>query len=300
MLQTSPTDNLFRAFDPTPLPFDQSGDARSPFASGGGLALAAAPVPAGSRDGVATPWFQPATPVDPPLSGAGWGGTGSQGGAIMSLISSLLGAVQQLVSSLFGGSLPGTGQSPGGQGPCGRAPGAPQGPNAQQFFGDADLGSVGDPHLSLVGTRHGTDGDAHVDEHFDSMTSHRDLFDSRDVAGGYRVSTAVSQPDANGVTTNRSATVHAGFGQDAITLRADGSFTVLDDGNPIALGKGQSAKLSGGETVRADNDGSLVVSAGTANGGSISTTLRALGGRVDVTAHAHGIDVGGDLVNHAP
>ncbi len=169
----------------------------------------------------------------------------------------------------------------------------------QQFFGDADLSSVGDPHLALVGTRQGTGGDAHVDEHFDSMTSHRDLFDSGDVAGGYRVSTAVSQPDANGVTTNRSATVHAGFGQDAITLRADGSFTVLDDGNPIALGKGQSAKLSGGETVRADNDGSLVVSAGTANGGSISTTLRAVAGRVDVTAHAHGIDLGGDLVNHA-
>ena len=29
MLQTSPTDNLFRAFDPTPLPFDR-GTPRAP------------------------------------------------------------------------------------------------------------------------------------------------------------------------------------------------------------------------------------------------------------------------------
>lgn len=284
MLQTSPTDNLLRAFDPAPLPFDQAAAARSPLAAGGGLALTGARVPAGTADGIATPWFQPATPVDPPFPGGGWGGAGSgssgggngQGGAILSLISSLIGAVQQLVSSLFGGT-----------------------PPAGQFFRDADLSSTGDPHLALSGTRCGPGGDAHVDDRFDSMTSHRDLFDSRDVPGGYRVSTAVSQPDAKGVTTNRSATVHAGFGQDAITMRADGSFTVVDDGNPIALAKGRSATLSGGETVRADDDGSLVVSARSANGGgSIATTLRAVAGHVDVTAHAHGIDLGGDLVNH--
>ena len=54
--------------------------------------------------------------------------------------------------------------------------------------------------------------------------------------------------------------------------------------------------LPGGETVRANDDGSLVVSAETVHGRSISTTLRAVDGRVDVTAHAHEIDLGGDLV----
>lgn len=289
MLQTSPTDNLFRAFDPTPRPFDEAADGRGPFASGGGFALAGARVPAGSGDGIATPWFRPATPVDPPLPGGGWGG-GAQGGAVLGLISSLIGAVQQLVSSLFGGNVPGGGQMPGG----------PRG-GPDQFFRDADLSSTGDPHLALAGTRHGPGGDVHVDERFDSMASHRDLIDCDDIAGGYRVSTAVSRPDAHGATTNRSATVHAGFGRDAVTMRADGSFTVLDGGRPIALGKGRSATLSGGETVRANDDGSLTVSAATvAGGGSIATTLRAVDGRVDVTAHAHGVELGGDIVNHAP
>lgn len=302
MLQTSPTDNLFRAFDPTPHPFDEAADGRGPFASGGGFALAGARVPAGSGDGIATPWFRPATPVDPPLPGGGWGGFGGwgggvQGGAVLGLISSLIGAVQQLVSSLFGGNVPGAGQGPG----PGQGPGAPQGGSAQQFFRDADLSSTGDPHLVLSGTRCGPGGDAHVDERFDSMTSHGDLIDCDDIAGGYRVSTAVSRPDAHGVTTNRSATVHAGFGRDAVTMRADGSFTVVDGGRPIALGKGRSATLSGGETVRANDDGSLTVSAATVGGrGSIATTLRAVDGRVDVTAHAHGVELGGDIVNHAP
>jgi hypothetical protein len=292
MLQTSPTDSLLRAFDPAPHPFGEPADARGTFAAGGWPALGGTPVPA-ANDGVTTPWFRPATPVDPPLPG-GWGGSagpgwsaGGQGGAILGLISGLLGAVQQLVSSLFGGNGAGAGQFPGG----------PQG-GGQRFFRDADLSSTGDPHLALVGTRCGPGGNAQVNEHFDSMTSHRDLFDSRDVAGGYRVSTAVSEPDANGVTTNRSATVHAGFGRDTVTVHADGSFSVLDGGEPRALAKGQSATLSGGEIVRANDDGSLTVSATAANGGSVATTLRAVAGRVDVTAHAHGIDLGGDLVNH--
>lgn len=301
MLQTSPADALLRAFDPAPHPFEPTAlpfgeaDARGAFPAGG-TALGGTPVP-GANDGVAAPWFRPAPPVDVPLPGVNWGGSGStggwgaggaEGGTVLGLISSLLGAVQQLVSSLFGGSAPGTGQ----------VPGPPQDGGGRQFFRDADLSSTGDPHLALTGTRGGPGGGTKVDERFDSMTSHRDLFDSRDVAGGYRVSTTVSEPDANGVTTNRSATVHAGFGGDAVTMRADGSFSVLDGGQPRALAKGQSATLSGGETVRANDDGSLTVSATAANGGSVATTLRAVAGRVDVTAHAHGLDLGGDIVNH--
>ena len=121
------------------------------------------------------PWFQSTIPVDPPLPGGGWGGglPGAQGGAILGLISSLIGAVQQLVSSLFGGQAPGAGQ----------APGSPWNGQGHAFFHDADLSSTGDPHLALVGTRHGPGGDGHVNDRFDSMTSHRDLFDSDDIAG---------------------------------------------------------------------------------------------------------------------
>jgi hypothetical protein len=308
MLQTNPADFLARAFDPGASPFDQAGLARGAFGPGANPP-AGALVPAGIDDGVATPWFQPRIPVDPPLPGGNWGngagnwgnssGTGDaanqQGGAIFSLISSLIGTVQQLVSSMLGGGSAGAGQPPG----AGQWPGARQNGGPHQYFSDADLSSTGDPHLALTGTRGGPGGAAgRVDEHFDSMTSHRDLFDSADIAGGYRVSTTVSQPDANGVTTNRSATVHAGFGGDTITMRGDGSFSIVDDGSSIALAKGRSATLSGGETVSANQDGSLLVSAGTAGGGTIATTLRAVDGHVDVTAYAHGIDLGGDIVNH--
>ena len=57
--------------------------------------------------------------------------------------------------------------------------------------------------------------------------------------------------------------------------------------------------LSGGETVSENQDGSLVVSARSATGGTIATTLRATGAGVDVTTHAHAIAVGGDAISHA-
>jgi hypothetical protein len=284
MLQTSPTDFFVRSFD----------QSASPFAQAGAFPLAGANVPAADADGIATPWFQPPAAFDPSRSGGWAAGPGSpgaanpQGGTIASMISSLIGTVQQLVSSILGGNVPGASPPPGAQ----------TNASAQQFFANADVSSTGDPHLAIVGTREGPGGNTQVDQHFDSMTSHRDLLDSADVGGGYRVSTTVSPPDANGVTTNRSATVHAGFGQDAVTMRGDGSFSVVDDGGQIALGKGQTATLSGGETVTENQDGSLVVSARGSQGGSIATTLRAVDGRVDVTAHASGIDVGGDVVNH--
>jgi hypothetical protein len=67
----------------------------------------------------------------------------------------------------------------------------------------------------------------------------------------------------------------------------------------VRLGKGESALLSGGETVSENQDGSLIVSARSATGGTIATTLRANGAGVDVTTHAHEIAVGGDAIEHA-
>ncbi len=44
-------------------------------------------------------------------------------------------------------------------------------------------------------------------------------------------------------------------------MNRDGSFAVFDNGSEVRLGKGESATLSGGETVSENQDGSLLVSA---------------------------------------
>lgn len=158
---------------------------------------------------------------------------------------------------------------------------------------DLDIASVGDPHLSETGR---LAGGARIDKHFESMTGHDDLVHARDVAGGYRVSTATTTPAANGVTWNREASVHANGGADRISMRNDGTFTISNGGTPLALTAGQSATLAGGETVRDNEDGSLTVSAGDGNGGTIATTLRAAGNGVDVTTHIHALHAGGDVI----
>ncbi len=282
MMQPTWSGPTARTFDPLLPPFespDDLGARAQPYASAAGGAPAA-----GAGDGLAPPWYRPAPPATDPPSAGGWGcAWGQQSGGATGLISSLIGTIQQLLSALLGGQ-PGQSGQPGQLG----------GPG--QRFSEVDLGSTGDPHLSAVGTRAGPGGGTPVDEHFDSMTDHRDLLDSADVAGGYRVSTAVTQPDAKGVTYNRSATVQTGGGR--ITLERDGSFSIADDGRAVALAKGQSVTLSGGETVGENQDGSLVVRASGMQGGSIATTLRATGSGVDVTAHAQDLEVGGDIVSH--
>jgi hypothetical protein len=108
----------------------------------------------------------------------------------------------------------------------------------------------------------------------------------------------VTQPDANGVTWNDSATVHTNFNQDSVTMQRDGTFSVVEGNQSVALAKGQTVTLSGGETVTENADGSLVVAAANQRGGTMSTTLRAAANGVDVTTHAHEVPVGGDVVQH--
>jgi hypothetical protein len=137
-----------------------------------------------------------------------------------------------------------------------------------------------------------------VNAHWDSMTSHGDLVHSDQIAGGYRVSTAVTAPGAGGVTYNQSATVHTNYGQDSVTMNHDGTFAIDNDGQAVTLAKGQSTTLSGGATVSANQDGSLTVSATNAQGGSISTTMRCSGQGVDVDSHGREIALGGDAIAH--
>jgi hypothetical protein len=256
----------------------------------GGFARAQAP------DGIARPWWASGAVSD---NGSGtnqvsslFGASSASNISIAGLITGLVSLLQQLVGSFLNQS---QNQTPA------QNPAQPQNQTCSaggsgQRFDDLDVSSTGDPHLAATGTR---EGGGAVDAHWDSMTSQNDLVHSTQIDGGYRISTAVTQAGANGVTSNQSATVHANFDQDAVTMNRDGSFAIYDNGAEVRLGKGESAVLSGGETVSENQDGSLVVGARSATGGTIATTLRANGAGVDVTTHAHEIAVGGDAIAHA-
>ena len=257
----------------------------SPFRTGGGS-------PAQQSDAIARPWWcgntGNGTSGGDPLSNF-FGSSNAAGNApLLGLMSGLIGTIQQLLGAFLN-------QSPGANQPGTTVP-TPAGP--QQGFANVDVSSTGDPHIAETGTRDAAGGGQAVDTRWDSMTSHDDLVHSNQIDGGYRVSTAVTQPGANGVTFNQSATVHTNFDQDSVTLNRDGSFAIFDDGQQVQLGKGESATLSGGETVSVNQDGSLKVAADDGRGGTIATTLRSTGTGVDVTAHAHELALGGDAVTH--
>ena len=264
-----------------------SGEGRQLWPGGSGFVT---PLPSQSTDTIGRSWWSCGTAnanAGPPFGGI-FGNPNASGGTLFGLVSGLIGALQQLVGALLNQ----TGNT--GNGP-GRSP-LPNGP--QQRFQNVDVSSTGDPHIAETGTREGPGGPRAVDVRWDSMSSHDDLVHSNQIEGGYRVSTAVTQPDANGVTSNQSATVHTNFDQDSVTLNRDGSFAIYDNGARVELGKGESADLSGGETVSVNQDGSLNVSAASGNGGTIATTLRSTGAGVDVTTHAHEIALGGDAITH--
>ena len=249
-------------------------------------------------DGLTRPWWMSGTAAATAMStatamagrsAACSAAANASNGSIAGILTGLVSLLQQLVGSFLNqGQTQPTSQQP----PC-------TANGRQQRFENVDVSSTGDPHLAATGTREGPGGGSAVDAHWDSMTSQNDLVHSTQIDGGYRVSTAVTQPGANGITWNQSATVHANFDQDAVTMNKDGSFAIFDNGNEVRLGKGESAALSGGETVSENQDGSLLVSARSATGGTIATTLRSNGQGVDVTTHAHEIAVGGDAIAHA-
>jgi len=271
-----------RTFDPTPVPITAGTGLGTP----AGEMLRAAPLqPPG--DGVAPQWWGTGASNPGLQGGSSYGGSSAENGGMFSIVQSLIGMVQQLMSALMNG----------GGAAFGSNPPSPFGP--EQGFKDVDISSTGDPHLAETGTALGPNGPTGVSKHYDDMSSQGNLLSTHDVAGGYRVSTTTTQPDAHGVTYNASATVDANGGRDRITMNKDGSFSITDYGQNLALTKGQSLTLSGGETVTENQDGSLCVNATNARGGSVSTTLRATGNGVDVTTHAHDVTLGGEVVAHA-
>lgn len=254
------------AFDPAPLAIgaEDAGAFRP-------QSLAGYETPPATSDAISRPWFAPA-PGDAASFASGFAGN-----SIYALVRNLVNQLQQLAASMFGEGRVETGP--------------------QQRVVDGTFSSTGDPHLAETATVQGPNGNRTVDNHFDSMVAHDDLLHSTDVAGGYRVSTTVTNPNANGVTWNASATVHTNFDRDRIAMNGDGSIAITDQGRSVSISPGQTLTLSAGETVMENADRSLLVSAGDGFGGTIATTMRTNGTGVDVSTHATNIDIGGDMTH---
>lgn len=222
--------------------------------------------------------LSPNEALPPGLGGFG-GGTPVQGGGI---VQQLLNIIQELLSMLGLGGLSGFGNIFGGL------------PGGETLFQNASGASVGDPHLSFDGT---DATGANQQTHFDSMTGHDDLLDSDSFAGGYQLSTAATQPAANGVTYNQRATISTAYGGTQVSLDNGGNATIVRNGQTTSLADGQSICLGDGETVTRAANGSVVVTDDNGLGGNITTTLSVNGQGVDIHTQASDVDLGGDLLN---
>jgi hypothetical protein len=227
------------------------------------------------------PWLNEGSAAAPygelPYSGAGLQGLF---GPLMGMLTQLMQMLQSLmgysgVTSPYGG---GTSPYGGGNGGC-----APHG--AERFFQNATGSSEGDPHLSFNGSR------------WNSMSSQPDLLNSDSFAGGYQISTQVTQPNGRGVTWNHSATVSLNNGATKVSLNNDGDATIASYGQSVNVVPGQTIDLGDGESVTCNRDGSLRITAENAEGGRLTTTLTAKGPGVDVDVTAHDVDLAGALVN---
>jgi len=230
----------------------------------------------------AAPFGAPAWNPTTPLGGADSNGLGGIMSGFLGFINNLFGQIASWYQSSAAGS-----------------PGVPPNPGtpAEQLFGSASASSWGDPHETFNGT---TSGGQNVAGAWDSMCAHPDLLDSDSFAGGYRIATQVTQPNAQGVTLNQSATITTDSGNTVVSMNASGQCQISSYGRNVTLAPGQSAQLGRGESVTLNTDGSLTVSDTNAQGGSIVTTLQTNGsGGVDVKTQASNVDLGGYLVTRS-
>lgn len=183
-------------------------------------------------------------------------------GAITDLLTQLIGLLSQ-----FLGALPNLGAFG----------------DTERFFQHASGASTGDPHLTFNGA------------HWDSMTSHSDLLHSDSIPGGYQLSTEVTQPNANGVTLNRQATITTNNGDTTISLDNTGNASITDGDRTITLNPGTTIDLSNGERITRTQDGALQIQSTNDTGGTITTNLKAQNGGVDITIDANNVDLAGDL-----
>jgi hypothetical protein len=243
------------------------------------------------------------------LNGAPNGMAGSNGlGAMMAGFATYVNNLFNQIASWYGtGTASGSPAQSGTYGPGSSGQNAgcqgnpaqcepPAGSQNEAFFSNASASSWGDPHDTFNGN---SANGRNVNSSWDNMRSHADLLDSNSFAGGYRVSTQVTQPNAQGVTMNQSASVATNNGNTIVSLNASGQYQISSYGNNVTLQSGQTAQLGGGESVTLNADGSLTVTDSSTSGGQISTTLKTNGnGGVDVSAQANRVDLGGYLVSH--
>jgi hypothetical protein len=116
----------------------------------------------------------------------------------------------------------------------------------------------------------------------DELTTSDDVVHSGRIAGGFRLSTVAAPLGSSGAA--QSATVH--IGEDRITMRGDGTYTV-DGGAPVDhLKPGDGAVLRGGEMIGVARDGSIGVTADGAPCRTMVALLRGTGDGVDVRIEA--------------
>jgi len=165
------------------------------------------------------------------------------------------------------------------------------------MYANATASSLGDPHDAFSGT---TAQGQNVSQHWDDMNAHHDLLSSDSFAGGYRISTTATAPNASGVTYNASATIATDGGATAVTMNANGSYSVTENGQNVTLQQGTAVPVDATESVTLNADGSLTVADANATGGTLTTTLKSNGdGGVDVNAHAANLDLGGYLADRS-
>jgi len=237
-----------------------------------------------SSDGFRPAWFGGSSDTLPggapnPLANSGIGG----------ILAQLANQVQQSIAKLsnaLSGTSTGTSTNTGTNATGNSA-----------SFQNVSLASVGDPHLSVSGTEQNADGStSSVSSKFDSMTGHQDLFSTRDFGDGFHVSTAVTQPSANGITQNASATATMDGGRESVTMTNAGAISVTDHGQSIALTPGQSVTLSGRQQVSEGSNGSVSISESRFGENLTTTFTQNGGGGVDVTATGQNVTLAGDLI----
>jgi hypothetical protein len=239
---------------------------------------------ASSTDGFRPAWFGGSSDTLPggapnPLANSGIGG----------ILAQLASQVQQSIAKLSN-ALSGTSNTTSGN------TGTSATGNSASFQ-NVSLASVGDPHLSVSGTEQNADGStSSVNSKFDSMTGHQDLFSTRDFGDGFHVSTAVTQPSANGITQNASATATMDGGRESVTMTNAGAISVTDHGQSVALTPGQSVTLSGGQQVSEGSNGSVSITESRFGENLTTTFTNNNGGGVDVTATGQNVTLAGDLI----
>jgi hypothetical protein len=220
--------------------------------------------PLANADGVRPAWFGGSPFGGSPFGGGPGGSAGGTAGGFFSRLAGML------------------------QGAFGRSGGT--------TFRDVTLGSTGDPHLSVNGTARGPGGTSKVDERYDSMTGHGDLFSTTGFGDGFSVATTVTAPGANGVTQNATATATMNGGSDSVTMTNTGLVSVTSGGAATSLAPGQTLTLSGGATVTESANGAVTI-AERRGDERLATTFAENGtGGVDVTARGHDVTLSGDLI----